>query len=563
MIKHLILGSAAPKEVQTPKPVEDEIEKSESVQPQEVFKTPDAKIKRKSDSTPEVSSEKIKKLTPKQLARKAELEKQKKEKEAKKEAEKQAKEAERLKEKERKEAEKQKEKDRKEAERKAKEAQKEAEKKAKETEKLEKERLKQEKEAEKQREKDRKEAEKKAKEAAKEAEKKAKEAEKEEKEKAEKAKAEKAKQSFASFFVKKEKVEEKVEDTKSENSIFTQFQVKSNMKIAPLSRAQDKCPDFELNQDVSKSELYLSRLRKGQVKAGKQGRTWPYAPKVDDDIEIIEEDDDEDDIGEEILNDSMVKPTANNSSKVFKKAKLLQFHDNQRPAYFGTWTKKTAKISGRKPFGEDKELFDYDYDSDEDWEEEEQGESLSDEEKDKEEDEKEDEKCDEDDDGFFVGHGVLDKDELKNDDEDDEAFDEELEIKKQKLKAQQFEEEYKKKKPIKLKPRVFGCFWNDPDHAKDKDDQVRIAHEQFIKILTPFKAVVLQMGLIQTSLSQPKVEEKESPNTAQATKAKILKEFPEEAMLDFIKLIHANPNNKIFLAKEFVEFWSSKKSGEF
>jgi chromatin assembly factor 1 subunit A len=30
----------------------------------------------------------------------------------------------------------------------------------------------------------------------------------------------------------------------------------------------------------------------------------------------------------------------------------------------------------RKPFGQDKELFEYDYDSDDDWEEEEQGESL-------------------------------------------------------------------------------------------------------------------------------------------------------------------------------------------
>ena len=43
------------------------------------------------------------------------------------------------------------------------------------------------------------------------------------------------------------------------------------------------------------------------------------------------------------------------------------------------------------------------------------GESLSDEEKDMEEDEKEDVKDvdEQDDDGFFVGHGVLDKNELK------------------------------------------------------------------------------------------------------------------------------------------------------
>ena len=527
-------------------------------------------MKRKSESTPEVSSEKLKKLTPKQIAHKEKLEKQRKEKEAKKEAEKQAKEAERQKEKDRKEAEKQKEKERKEAERKAKEAQKEAERKEKEAQKeaerLEKEKLKQEKETEKLKEKERKEAEKKAKEAQKEAERlekeeqaRKKQEEKDEKEKAEKAKAEKAKMSFASFFVKKQKAASEPSEPQKENSIFTQFQVKSNMKVAPILRGPI-ANDFELNTGVPTEELYLNKLSKGHFKPGKQSRTWPYASKVDDEIEILEDEEDEDDIGEEILNESLIKPS---EKKVFKKAKLLQFHDNQRPAYFGTWTKKEEKISGRTPFGKFAD-FDYEYDSDDDWEEEEQGESLSDEEKDQEEDEKEDEKLDEDDDdGFFVGHGVLDKDELRNDDdEDDEAFDEELEMKKQKLKAQQFEEEYKKKKPTKLKPRVFGCFWNDPAHAHDKDDQVRINHESFIKILNPFKAVVLQqIGLIQTSLSKPKVEEKESPSTAEAPKAKVLKEFPESAMLDLIKLVHANTNKKPFLAREFVEYWSSKNSG--
>ena len=62
--------------------------------------------------------------------------------------------------------------------------------------------------------------------------------------------------------------------------------------------------------------------------------------------------------------------------KVYKKAKFLSFHDNQRPAYFGTWSKKSSKVSARLPFGKDTDLFDYDYDSDDDWEEEEQGESI-------------------------------------------------------------------------------------------------------------------------------------------------------------------------------------------
>ena len=113
------------------------------------------------------------------------------------------------------------------------------------------------------------------------------------------------------------------------------------------------------------------------------------------------------------------------------------------------------------------------------------GESLSDEEKDKEEDDQFKDEDDDDDDGFFVGHGVLGKDELhQNSDDDDEEgegdfkknlfhkvrfyhctfisgeiYDEEEEQKKQRLREQQFEAEYKKKRPAKLKPRVFGCFF--------------------------------------------------------------------------------------------------------
>ena len=91
------------------------------------------------------------------------------------------------------------------------------------------------------------------------------------------------------------------------------------------------------------------------------------------------------------------------------RAKLLQFCENQRPPYWGTWGKKSKFVGPRKPLGQDKELLDYEYDSDDDWEEEPaEGESLSDEEKDK-EDEEEEEKDEDEDDGFFVGHGVLDK----------------------------------------------------------------------------------------------------------------------------------------------------------
>ena len=114
-----------------------------------------------------------------------------------------------------------------------------------------------------------------------------------------------------------------------------------------------------------------------------------------------------DDSGAEktLLEDEELKP-----KKV--RAKLLQFCENQRPPYWGTWGKRSKLVGPRRPFGQDKERFDYEYDSDDDWEEEPaEGESLSDEEKDKEDEEEmeEEEKDEEDDDGFFVGHGVLDK----------------------------------------------------------------------------------------------------------------------------------------------------------
>ena len=106
------------------------------------------------------------------------------------------------------------------------------------------------------------------------------------------------------------------------------------------------------------------------------------SPKADgeDDVQILEEDDD-DEIGDEFVENeqepkSKATVLAPGTCKVYKKAKFLSFHDNQRPAYFGTWSKKSSKVSARLPFGKDTDLFDYDYDSDDDWEEEEQGKSI-------------------------------------------------------------------------------------------------------------------------------------------------------------------------------------------
>lgn len=56
---------------------------------------------------------------------------------------------------------------------------------------------------------------------------------------------------------------------------------------------------------------------------------------------------------------------------VDSRMRLLSFHENHRPAYFGTFSRKSSLISGRRPFAKDSELLDYDYDSEAEWDEEE------------------------------------------------------------------------------------------------------------------------------------------------------------------------------------------------
>jgi hypothetical protein len=58
--------------------------------------------------------------------------------------------------------------------------------------------------------------------------------------------------------------------------------------------------------------------------------------------------------------------------------KLLQFHDNRRPAYYGTWRRHSAFVGPRRPHAQDVQILDYEVDSDDEWEEKgaEDGESL-------------------------------------------------------------------------------------------------------------------------------------------------------------------------------------------
>ncbi|KAH7542120.1 hypothetical protein FEM48_Zijuj02G0039700 [Ziziphus jujuba var. spinosa] len=120
---------------------------------------------------------------------------------------------------------------------------------------------------------------------------------------------------------------------------------------------------------------------------------------------------------EEQTSDEISCQTSANCSDVqkFKRGKqLLQFDKSHRPAFYGTWPKKSHVVGPRHPLRKDPDL-DYEIESDEEWEEEDPGESLSDCDKDDEEEilegcSKADDE-DESEDGFFVPDGYLSENE--------------------------------------------------------------------------------------------------------------------------------------------------------
>lgn len=108
--------------------------------------------------------------------------------------------------------------------------------------------------------------------------------------------------------------------------------------------------------------------------------------------------------------------------RIPNKFRFLSFHENHRPAYHGTWSKKSSIVTGRNPFRKDASAFDYEDDSEGEWEEgdDEMGEDVEDDAKNQEEEEAEDAdgnaKVYDFDDGFCVSDERL----LDNEEDADE-----------------------------------------------------------------------------------------------------------------------------------------------
>ncbi|XP_071643741.1 uncharacterized protein [Temnothorax longispinosus] len=502
-----------------------ELDKSISSTSKEITDKPTTPVTPKTDK-----DMKNKKLTPKQLEKRKEIVRRKEEKQRLK-MEKEKKREEEKANRRREREEKQKEKEEKER------IEKEQKKKEKELKELKK----QMEIEQKQKEKEAKEEERKKREE----EKRKKEEERLEAER----KKQKAASNFASFFVPKK---QEVKSTDEENVIkvknFMPFEVKADMKIAPICRRklnedEKLLLDNKCNVDLDKTELYLEDIKRRRIVPRTSSKTWPLEAKEDDDIILL----DEDNVGS-----SNIITDTHNLEK--HRPKLLQFNENRRPPYWGTWRKRSNVLNSRRPFARDKKWFDYEIDSDDEWEEEEPGESLKGSDDEKDEENPEDDEYDVDNE-FMVPHGYLSDEEARADEEEIEDMSPQTQKMKLKLLGEQFEAE-RNAKTYKLKPKIIGCIWQGSENSFPESVPPKVK-----EFLSARQAWVNNIPIIFPSASP---EEDISTNaecktpTHQSVRGAKKTKFPDEALPDLIRLVHGNRHGRHGLMREFMTFWSKK-----
>ncbi|KAM5230356.1 chromatin assembly factor 1 subunit A isoform 2-T2 [Hipposideros larvatus] len=290
---------------------------------------------------------------------------------------------------------------------------------------------------------------------------------------------------------------------------FAPFEIKENMVLAPRYRTtfdQDLCDQLDqLLQQQSGDFSFLKDLKGRQpLRSGPTVVSNCNTDICNSDVVIVESS----------------KVDGVPERKKFGRMKLLQFSENHRPAYWGTWNKKTMVIRPRDPWAQDRKLLDYEVDSDDEWEEEEPGESLSHSEGD--DDEVGDDE--DEDDGFFVPHGYLSEDEGVT----EECADPENHKVRQKLKAKEWDEFLAKGKRFRvLQPVKIGCVW-----VMDKDGGTDL------KVLQQFTACLLE--------TVPP-EEEQTPKTSKKEKR------DQHILIQLLPLLHGNVNGSKVIIREFQE----------
>jgi len=230
--------------------------------------------------------------------------------------------------------------------------------------------------------------------------------------------------------------------------------------------------------------------------------------------------------------------------KAPKKMKLLRFHDNQRPSYFGTFSKKSKIIKGRNPLAKDAVLFNYEVDSDDEWEEEPEGEDLgnSGDEKEKEREKEDEEQEISDDEVWMVPDGYLSENEGAIDPIADtpemnvpevEIDEKELQDKKKKLHDEAQKQISKNSKKEILKPTYCGVFFDLTREGTHNNQLTRYK----IEVLVDNLPIDVQQ------LTEMEIEPKKSS-------AKIV---PDSVLPELVKFINGKSDNLNKILQEFKE----------
>ncbi|BFG01692.1 chromatin assembly factor 1 subunit A [Drosophila madeirensis] len=347
---------------------------------------------------------------------------------------------------------------------------------------------------------------------------------------------------------------------------FRPFQVKDDMLLAPIVRTSlggqqrsqldglfrersEDASEEEEPEDIgrpkrpNRNQLYLSELAKGTRQPLKMQRDvrLQRRTKEEESEEEVQVIDDLTTAGTPIEQEEQAKQMP------IMRAKYLQFADNRRPAYYGTWRKKSQSISARRPLAQDKVHFDYEVDSDCEWEEEEPGESLSasEDEKERESEEESEEEYNE----WYVPHGHLSDEELQHDGEMDDGHTREAQQAKLQVLQQEFAQEMKKQ-TRKIKPRLFGPIWLDENGNKSP-----LCPVVFAQTIDSYGSWQLEPVCM-----EPPPEKVREAATASAPASPL--QLDERLLQQLVRLTHGNRNAKVFLISEYLEYLKTQTSQE-
>ena len=218
--------------------------------------------------------------------------------------------------------------------------------------------------------------------------------------------------------------------------------------------------------------------------------------------------------------------------------RFLSFHEDCRPPYHGTWSKKSSVVTGKTPFGKESKVFDYEYDSEAEWEEgdDEVGEDVDDDEKNQEEDADEKLALYDYDDGFCVSDDKMLDDEENADEETRAMY-------KKKIQQGQTQQQIHTNR-IQIIAPAFGGI---PLHLSKMTADHFEGYEKLEarKVLQDLEGNTLcDVRLCIDAFPQSHLEEEKqttasSPNNTNADKD----EYTKEAMVAMARTVHHNTRN--------------------